>query len=71
MLAANRTGFFPYTPATNLIYGLQEALEMLMEEGLDAVFARHARRCQATRGAVQGWGLEILCRQCRRSIRVP
>lgn len=62
MVAANRTGFFPYTPATNLIYGLVEALDMLHEEGLEAVYARHARHGEATRLAVQGWGLEVLCR---------
>ena len=61
MLAANKTGYFPYTPATNLLYGLHEALEMLMEEGLDNVFARHERHAEATRRAVQAWGLEILC----------
>ena len=61
MLASNRTGYFPYTPATNLLYGLDEALRMLAEEGLDSVFARHARHAQATRDAVQAWGLEILC----------
>ena len=61
MLASNRTGYFPYTPATNLLYGLDEALGMLAEEGLDSVFARHARHAQATRDAVQAWGLEILC----------
>ena len=62
MLAANRSGFFPYTPATNLIHGLAEALAMLREEGLDAVFARHARFGAATRAAVRGWGLETQCR---------
>ena len=61
MLASNQTGFFPYTPATNLLYGLREALEMLWEEGLDNVFARHARHAEATRRAVRAWGLEILC----------
>lgn len=61
MLAANRTGYFPYTPATNLLYGLHEALTMLLEEGLDNVFARHDRHAEATRRAVQAWGLEILC----------
>jgi len=61
MIAANESGFFPYTPATNLLYGLQEALTMLLdEEGLDAVFARHDRHAEATRRAVRGWGLEIL-----------
>lgn len=61
MLGANQAGFFPYTPATNLLYGLHEALTMLAEEGLDNVFARHARLAEATRRAVRGWGLEILC----------
>lgn len=61
MLAANRKGFFPYTPATNLLYGLREALAMLLEEGLPAVFARHARHAEATRRAVRAWGLEVLC----------
>jgi alanine-glyoxylate transaminase/serine-glyoxylate transaminase/serine-pyruvate transaminase len=61
MLAANADGFFPYTPATNLHYGLQAALDMLFEEGLDAVFARHARHGAATRAAVEAWGLEVLC----------
>ena len=61
MLAVNATGFFPYTPATNLLYGLHEALEMLFEEGLENVFARHDRLAEATRRAARGWGLEILC----------
>ena len=61
VLAANEKGFFPYTPATNLLYGLKEALAMLREEGLDQVFARHARHAEATRRAVRAWGLEILC----------
>jgi alanine-glyoxylate transaminase/serine-glyoxylate transaminase/serine-pyruvate transaminase len=61
MLAANDKGYFPYTPATNLLYGLREALVMLAEEGLENVFARHARHGEATRRAVRGWGLEILC----------
>jgi alanine-glyoxylate transaminase/serine-glyoxylate transaminase/serine-pyruvate transaminase len=60
MLPANATGYFPYTPATNLLYGLREALHMLHEETLPAVFARHARHAEATRRAVRGWGLEIL-----------
>jgi alanine-glyoxylate transaminase / serine-glyoxylate transaminase / serine-pyruvate transaminase len=60
MLESNRTGFFPYTPATNLLYGLREALTMLQEEGLPAVFARHARHGEATRRAVRGWGLELV-----------
>lgn len=63
MLGPNKTGFFPYTPATNLLYGLREALSMLLdEEGLDNVFARHNRHAEATRRAVRAWGLEILCR---------
>ncbi len=61
MLGANRSGFFPYTPATNLLFGLREAIAMLMEEGLENVFARHARLAEATRRAVRAWGLEILC----------
>jgi alanine-glyoxylate transaminase / serine-glyoxylate transaminase / serine-pyruvate transaminase len=61
MLASNEAGFFPYTPATNLLYGLREAIAMLFEEGLDNVFARHARHADATRCAVRAWGLEILC----------
>jgi alanine-glyoxylate transaminase / serine-glyoxylate transaminase / serine-pyruvate transaminase len=60
ILSANTRGFFPYTPATNLLYGLREALSMLAEEGLDRVYARHARHAEATRAAVQGWGLEVL-----------
>ena len=62
MIAANKTGYFPYTPATNLLYGLREALKMLIEEeGLDRVFARHARLAEATRRAIRAWGFEILC----------
>ena len=61
VLAANEKGFFPYTPATNLLYGLKEALAMLREEGLPQVFARHARHGEATRRAVRAWGLEVLC----------
>jgi alanine-glyoxylate transaminase/serine-glyoxylate transaminase/serine-pyruvate transaminase len=61
MLAVNSSGYFPYTPATNLLYGLAVALDMLFEEGLDRVFARHDRLAEATRRAVRGWGLEILC----------
>ena len=62
MLGPNRTGFFPYTPSTNLLYGLREALKMLVEEeGLDNVFRRHDRHAEATRRAVRSWGLEILC----------
>lgn len=62
MLEANARGFFPYTPATNLLYGLDEAIRMLEEEGLDNVFARHARHAAATRAAVAAWGCEVLCR---------
>ena len=61
MLAANEKGYFPYTPATNLLYGLREAIAMLLEEGLDNVFARHTRHGEATRRAVRAWGLEVLC----------
>ncbi|HXX10857.1 MAG TPA: aminotransferase class V-fold PLP-dependent enzyme [Burkholderiales bacterium] len=61
MLTSNKAGFFPYTPATNLLYGLREALRMLQEEGLENVFARHAHLAEATRCAVRAWGLEILC----------
>jgi alanine-glyoxylate transaminase/serine-glyoxylate transaminase/serine-pyruvate transaminase len=61
MLAAGKSGYFPYTPATNLLYGLREALLMLEEEGLENVFARHARHGEATRRAVRAWGLEVLC----------
>ncbi len=61
MLGPNQNGYFPYTPATNLLYGLREALRMLVEEeGLEAVFARHDRHAEATRRAVQAWGLEVL-----------
>ncbi len=59
----NDQGYFPYTPATNLLYGLVEALDMLHEEGLDNVFARHTRHGEATRRAVEGWGLEVFCRE--------
>ncbi|MEP6997082.1 MAG: aminotransferase class V-fold PLP-dependent enzyme [Betaproteobacteria bacterium] len=62
IIAMNRQGFFPYTPATNLLYGLHEAIDMLLGEGLAHVFARHDRHAEATRRAVRGWGLEILCR---------
>ena len=61
MIRDNKMGFFPYTPATNLLYGLREALRMLLEEGLDRVFARHLRHAEAARRAVRAWGLEILC----------
>ncbi len=62
MLTANRAGFFPYTPATNLLYGLREAIAMLNEEGLENVFARHARHGAATRLAVETWGLDVVCK---------
>ena len=62
MLGANQDRYFPYTPATNLLYGLRESLRMLLDEGLDNVFARHCRHGEATRQAVRGWGLELLCR---------
>ena len=78
MLAANQGGYFPYTPATNLLYGLREAIRMLVEEqGLDAVFARHDRLAAATRAAVTAWGLEIQCADPREysssltAVRVP
>jgi alanine-glyoxylate transaminase/serine-glyoxylate transaminase/serine-pyruvate transaminase len=61
MLANNKNGYFPYTPATNLLYGLDEAIKMLLKEGLENVFARHARHGEATRRAVRAWGFEILC----------
>lgn len=61
MLEPNKSGFFPYTPATNLLYGLDEALKMLFEEGIENVFARHQRHAEATRRAVQAWGLENQC----------
>jgi alanine-glyoxylate transaminase/serine-glyoxylate transaminase/serine-pyruvate transaminase len=65
MLAANAKGVFPYTPATNLLYGLREALAMLREQGLERVFARHDRHAEATRRAVSAWGLELLCQDPR------
>jgi alanine-glyoxylate transaminase/serine-glyoxylate transaminase/serine-pyruvate transaminase len=61
MIRDNRSGFFPYTPATNLLCGLRESLRMLLEEGLDRVFSRHLRHAEATRRAVRAWGFEILC----------
>ncbi|WP_405655711.1 pyridoxal-phosphate-dependent aminotransferase family protein [Streptomyces sp. RK9] len=61
IIDANEAGFFPSTPATNLLYGLDEALLMLAEEGLEQVWARHARHAAATRAAVRGWGLDVLC----------
>jgi alanine-glyoxylate transaminase/serine-glyoxylate transaminase/serine-pyruvate transaminase len=65
MLKPNRSGFFPYTPATNLLYGLREALLMLHEEGMANVFRRHARHGEATRAAVRAWGMEIVCEDPR------
>ncbi|MBX3535956.1 MAG: aminotransferase class V-fold PLP-dependent enzyme [Xanthobacteraceae bacterium] len=63
MLAMNKTDFFPYTPATNVLFGLAEAIDMLHEEGLENVFARHDRLAEATRRAVRTWGLEIFCKE--------
>lgn len=77
MLAANATGYFPFTPATNLLYGLDAACGMLLEEGLANVFARHDRHAEATRRAVRAWGLEIQCAEPRHyssaltAVRVP
>jgi len=65
MLNMNKIGFFPYTPATQMLHGLVVAVDMLHEEGLDNVFARHARFAEATRRAVRAWGLEILCRDAK------
>jgi len=65
MIASNKTGFFPYTPATNMLYALAEAVDMLHEEGLENVFARHDRHAEATRRAARAWGLEILCKEPR------
>lgn len=61
ILEANKNGFWPYTPSTTLLYGLSEACDMLLEEGLPNVFARHTRFAQATRRAVAAWGLEVFC----------
>lgn len=61
MLSANQNGFFPYTPATNLLYALEEALNIIDEQGLDNIIARHKRHAEATRRAVQAWGLELVC----------
>ncbi|QYY27864.1 aminotransferase class V-fold PLP-dependent enzyme [Cupriavidus pinatubonensis] len=61
IIAMNQTGYWPYTPSTNLLYGLSEALDMILEEGLDNVFARHHRLAEACRRAVRAWGLEIQC----------
>ena len=65
MLNMNKIGFFPYTPATQMLHGLNEGIAMLREEGLDNVFARHDRLAEATRRAVRAWGLEIMCREAR------
>jgi alanine-glyoxylate transaminase/serine-glyoxylate transaminase/serine-pyruvate transaminase len=65
IIPQNEKGFFPYTPATNLFYGLHEALQMLEEEGMANVIARHARHAEATRAAVRAWGLEIVCEDPR------
>jgi alanine-glyoxylate transaminase / serine-glyoxylate transaminase / serine-pyruvate transaminase len=65
VLKQNRAGFFPYTPATNLLLGLRESLQMLQEEGLQNVFLRHDRHARATRAAVQTWGLDIVCEDPR------
>jgi alanine-glyoxylate transaminase / serine-glyoxylate transaminase / serine-pyruvate transaminase len=65
MLKPNRSGFFPYTPPTNLMYGLREALRMMQEEGLQNIFRRHDRHAEATRAAVRAWGLEIVCEDPR------
>ena len=61
MIEANKRGYFPYTPSTNLLFGLAEAIDMLNEEGLENVFARHLRHSAATRKAVEAWGLEVQC----------
>jgi alanine-glyoxylate transaminase / serine-glyoxylate transaminase / serine-pyruvate transaminase len=77
MLEAAGSGLFPYTPPTNLLYGMRQALAMLGEEGLPAVFARHSRYAEATRRAVRAWGLGIVCRSPREysstltAVRVP
>jgi alanine-glyoxylate transaminase/serine-glyoxylate transaminase/serine-pyruvate transaminase len=77
MLESNKTGYFPYTPGTNLLYGLHAAIGMLHEEGLANVFARHDRHAEATRRAVRGWGLEVQCAEPRHysssltAVRVP
>jgi alanine-glyoxylate transaminase/serine-glyoxylate transaminase/serine-pyruvate transaminase len=62
MIASNKDGYFPYTPATNLLYGLRESLKMLDEEGLENVFSRHQRHAEATRRAIRAWGLEVLAK---------
>jgi alanine-glyoxylate transaminase / serine-glyoxylate transaminase / serine-pyruvate transaminase len=65
MIAINETGFFPYTPATGLLYGLAEAIDCINEEGLDNVLSRHERLAEATRCAVRAWGLDINCREAK------
>ncbi|MBX9864045.1 MAG: aminotransferase class V-fold PLP-dependent enzyme [Hyphomicrobium sp.] len=65
MLAFNDDGFFPYTPATSLLYGLDEAIRLIHEEGLENLFARHERLAEATRLAVRAWGLEVNCRDAK------
>jgi alanine-glyoxylate transaminase/serine-glyoxylate transaminase/serine-pyruvate transaminase len=65
MLKMNKVGFFPYTPATQMLHGLKVSIDMLHEEGLDNVFARHERLAEATRRAVKAWGLETVCRDAR------
>jgi alanine-glyoxylate transaminase / serine-glyoxylate transaminase / serine-pyruvate transaminase len=77
MLEANARGYFPYTPATNMLYALDAAVDMLLEEGMENVFARHDRHAEATRRAVRAWGLEIQCEEPRHyssaltAVRVP
>ena len=66
IIASNAQGYWPYTPSTNLLYGLQAALDQLLEEGLPNVFARHDRHAEATRRAVRAWGLELLCADAAR-----
>lgn len=70
MLKHNDRGFFPYTPATTLLSGLSEAIDLIEQEGLDNVFARHARHAEATRQAVQAWGLELYCTDNKRMSNV-
>ena len=65
MLAMNKQGFFPYTPATQMLQGLAVGIEMLHEEGLDNVFARHDRLAEATRRAIKAWNLDIICRDAK------
>src|SRR5947207_277306 len=65
MISMNKIGFFPYTPATQMLHGLATSIDMLHEEGLDNVFARHDKMAEATRRAVRGWGLEIMCRETK------